>query len=116
LANKSILRQLPFDVLQNPDRQAIHAFLKKKVQIFKRLKLSSIVVSIIIAPMFYFFANLDSTIKGIPLVVTLNDFIPMIIFPILAIIFHRLAKQYNLTDREIDIEINKYKSKQNVPA
>jgi membrane protein YdbS with pleckstrin-like domain len=116
LAKHPILQHLPFELLQNPDRDGIILFLKKKVKTFYRIKIGMIIAFIVSVVLYFIFKDVHSSEKGLAILDNYADVLPLILFPILAFSFHKLGKQYSLTESEIDTEIGKFKSQQQVPA
>jgi hypothetical protein len=116
LSKHPILQHLPYELLQNPDRNAIILFLKKRMKIFYRIKIASIIAFIVSIVLYFIFKDVHSSEKGLALFDTYANVWPIICFPISAFLFHKLGKQYNLTESEIDAEIGKFKSQRQVPA
>jgi len=97
-----ILQQLPSQLLKGGDRKAIHAFLKQKSRTFKRLKVVTIIASIIYLVLLFIFEAVHTKVLSLAKFDNIFNLIPLILFPVLAIIFHKLQKKCDASKNEMD--------------
>ena len=110
-----IFQYLPQNILGNPERSTIQAFLKKKHRYFSRLMIAMIIGFVIYLVLLYIFEILHTTITELAVFDNIFNLLPLAIFLVLVITFHIRRKMFAIPDSEIDNLIKQLKSQQ-VPA
>ena len=110
-----ILQHLPSELLNNPERSAVQAFLKKKVHTFNRLKIAMIVAFIVYLVLLYFFETVHTTHSDLTRFDNIFNLFPLLLFFGLAFAFHIHGKRYAIPENQIDAAIEELRS-DHVPA
>jgi hypothetical protein len=115
LEQNETLQHLPYELLKNPERRAIQAFIKNRFRSFGRLKIAMIAAFIVYLTLLYIFETVHTTITELAIFDNIFNLFPLVIFLGLAIVFHNRKKRFAIPDDGIDKVIEKLKLQQ-VPA
>jgi len=115
LVKHPILQHLPSELLKNPERNTLQAFLKKKIHTFYRLKIAMIIAFVIYLVLLYVFETVHTTVRDLAMFDSVFNLLPLAIFLGLAITFHNRRKRFAIPENEIDAAIEELRS-QHVPA
>lgn len=115
LAKHPILQFLPSKLTNNPDRNTLLAFLKKKVHTFYRLKIAMIMAFGVYLVLLYIFETIHTTMSDLAMFDNIFNLFPLALFLGLAIAFHDRGKKFAVAENEIDAAIEELRSQQ-VPA
>lgn len=107
---------MPYELLKNPNQQEIREWLEKKLRIFRRIKIAMIVCTPVTIALYYFYRDVHSTVKGLAILDVVTDFIQLVMFPLLALMFYLLERQYRLTDEEISSAVSEFNHQQHRPV
>ena len=105
-----ILQRLPSRLLNEGNRNVIHVFLKQKSRTFKRLKEITIVTSISYIVLLFIFEAVHTKVLSLAKFDNLFNLVPLILLPVLAIVFHKLEKKYDASENEMDAIMEEIKS------
>ena len=115
LSKNETLQHLPNELLQNPERNAIQAYLKKKLRTFGKLKIAMIVAFIIYLVILYIFETIHTTIKELAVFDNIFNLVPLAIFLVSTVAFYKRQKMFVIPEDELDAAIEELKSQQ-MPA
>jgi len=110
IARQLILDKLPLELLKNPNRDTIQTFLMKKVNTFYKWKIAMIIALIIYLVLLFIFESIHLTVKSIAIFDNIFNLVPLIVFLVLAIVFHNLQKKYRVSEQELDAALKEDKS------
>jgi len=116
LLQHKTLQHLPRELLKNPNRQQIRGWLDKKVRIFRRIRIVSLAFIPIIIAYQYFRPTGHSAEKGQMLLDSVGDVLQLMMFPMLAILFYILERQYRISDEEVSNTLGNFFDGQGPPA
>ena len=101
LLKHPILRVLPYNLLKIPEVDKIQKYLQKQRKKFRYIKLTILILYPFVLIFTYIFWDVHYPNKGMIIMDQIANVIPIISLPILAMVFHRLEKQYIVTQEEI---------------
>ena len=110
IARQLIFDKLPPELLKNPNRDTIQTFLMKKVNTFYKWKIAMIIALIIYLVLLFIFESIHLTVKSLAIFNNVFNLVPLIVFLVLAIVFHNLQKKYRVTEQELDAALKEFKS------
>jgi len=108
LAKHPVLQFLPYEIKKQPSFETIKRWLEKKVKTFKIFRILTVIAFLIYSTIFFISRDTKTGIEGLDILGNIFDYVLPISLLVLSIFFHYLIKKYDLSNEEINTELQKY--------
>ncbi|WP_456409129.1 hypothetical protein [Caldithrix abyssi] len=101
LLNHPVLKDLPYEILNDPSLESIKHWLVKKKKTVKIFKSISAVLFFMYLAVFLFSGDVNYSNEGLDKLNNINEIVMLFVFLVIYILLHYQGKKLSMTDEEI---------------